>query len=180
MLQFMYACNEMLFESLEGYSTGGEGYDLTWVCLHINSEIPNEGDHLGMPHEGDQPPPHVQEAVELGGAQTPPGSHLAHLEQLQELHNKLGGEQKPLQQLRQALEWEATGRTLNGVARAKARDVQRHIMEEADVATTPVFNRASQSLAAVALLLHTMLEPSTTDGRRVHVKHRELLECVVV
>jgi hypothetical protein len=123
MLQFMYACNEMLFESLEGYSTGGEGYDLTWVCLHINSEIPNEGDHLGMPHEGDQPPPHVQEAVEPGGAQTPPGSHLAHLEQLQELHDKLEEEQQRLQHLQQALERESAGKTLDEGTRVKARDI---------------------------------------------------------
>jgi hypothetical protein len=47
-----------------------------------HSEIPKEGDHLGMPWEGDWPPPRVQEAVELGGSQTPPGSHVAHLEQL--------------------------------------------------------------------------------------------------
>jgi hypothetical protein len=57
MLQFLYACDEMLSESSEGYNTGGEGYDPTWECLHIDSKIPDEGDHLGMPREGDQPPP---------------------------------------------------------------------------------------------------------------------------
>jgi hypothetical protein len=37
------------------------------------------------------PPPHAGEAGELGGVQTPPGSHMA-LEQLRELHAKLGEE----------------------------------------------------------------------------------------
>jgi hypothetical protein len=89
MLQFMYASDEILFESSEGYKTSGKGYDLAQGCLHIDSEIPNEGDHLGMPREGDQPPPCVQEAVEPGGTQAPPGSHVAHLEQLRELNDKL-------------------------------------------------------------------------------------------
>jgi hypothetical protein len=69
MLQFLYACDEMLSKSLEGYSTAGEGYDPTRECLHIDLEIPDEGDHLDMPQEGDQPPPRVQEAVVLGGTE---------------------------------------------------------------------------------------------------------------
>jgi hypothetical protein len=53
MLQFMYVCDEMLSESSKGYSSGGEGYDLTQEFFHINSEIPKEGDHLSTPQEGD-------------------------------------------------------------------------------------------------------------------------------
>jgi hypothetical protein len=48
---------------------------------------------------------------------------VAHLEQLRELHNKLGEVQQCLQQLRQALEREAASKALDGGARAKARDV---------------------------------------------------------
>jgi hypothetical protein len=93
----------MLSESSEGYSSGGESYDLTQECLYLDSNIPNKGDRLGMPREGDQLPPHVQEP---SGAQTPPGSHVAQLEKLRELHNKLKEEQQWLQQLQQALERE--------------------------------------------------------------------------
>jgi hypothetical protein len=53
MLQFLYVCDEMLSESSESYSFGGEGYDPTRECLYIDSEIPDEGDRLGMPREGD-------------------------------------------------------------------------------------------------------------------------------
>jgi hypothetical protein len=67
----------MLSEGSKGYSSGGEGYDPTQECFHIDSDILEEGDHLGMPREGDQPPP-----CNLDGAQTPLGSHKAHLEQL--------------------------------------------------------------------------------------------------
>jgi hypothetical protein len=90
-LQFLYVCGEMLSECSEGYSSSGEGYDLTQVCLLIDSEIPNEGDHLGMPQEGDQLPPHVQEP---SGAQAPPKSLVAQLEQLRELHIKIKEEQQ--------------------------------------------------------------------------------------
>jgi hypothetical protein len=142
MLKFLYACDKMLSESSEGYSTGGEGYDPTRECLHIDSEIPDEGDHLGMPWEGDQPPPRVQEVVEPCWAQTPPTSHVAHLEKLRELHDKLGEKQQRLQQLRQALEREAASKTLDRGACAKARNVQRRIMEDTNAAAPPVLNRA--------------------------------------
>jgi hypothetical protein len=94
MLQFLYACDEMLSESSEGYSTGGEGYDPTRECLHINSKILDRGDHLNMLREGDQPLPHKADEVK-----TPPGTRVAHLEQLRELHDKIKEEQQWLQQL---------------------------------------------------------------------------------
>jgi hypothetical protein len=49
MLQFLYACDEMLFESSEGYNTSEEAYNPIRECLHVDSEIHDEGDHLGMP-----------------------------------------------------------------------------------------------------------------------------------
>jgi hypothetical protein len=65
-------------------------------------------------------------------------------------------------------------------ARAKALDIQRRIMEDVDAIAPPALNRASQSLAAAVILLRTMQEPSTTEGRHVHGELRELLECTVV
>jgi hypothetical protein len=175
MLQFLYVCNEMLSERSEGYNSGGEGYDPTREFFHIDSEIPEEGDHLGMPREDDQPPPHNPD-----GAQTPPGSHVAHLEQLRELHNKLGEEQQCLQQLLQALEGEAAGKALDGGTRAKARDVQCCIKEDVDAAEPSILNRASQCLAVAPFLLRTMPEPSTIEGRCIHDELWGLLECVAV
>jgi hypothetical protein len=48
MLQFLYVCDKMLSKSSEGYSSGEEGYGPTRECLYLDSEIPNEGDCLGM------------------------------------------------------------------------------------------------------------------------------------
>jgi hypothetical protein len=67
-------------------------------------------------------------------------------------------------------EREATGKALDGGEGAKAHDIQHHIEEDIDAAEHPILNRASQSLTAAALLLRTMVEPSTTEGRRIHDK----------
>jgi hypothetical protein len=49
MVQFLYTCDGMLFESSKGYSSGDEGYDPTRECFYVDSGLPEEGDHLGMP-----------------------------------------------------------------------------------------------------------------------------------
>jgi hypothetical protein len=41
-------------------------------------------------------------------------------------------------------------------------------MEDVDAAAPPTLNRVSQSLAADVILLYTLLEPSTTEGHRIH------------
>jgi hypothetical protein len=57
---------------------------------------------------------------------------MAHLEQFCELHAKLREEQQQLQQIRRVLEMEAAGKVLDEGARAKAHDVHRRIMEDAE------------------------------------------------
>ena len=44
----------------------------------------------------------------------------------------------------------------------------------------PIFNRASQNVVAAAMLVRAMLEPSTTEGRRVRGELWDLLETTVV
>jgi hypothetical protein len=53
-------------------------------------------------------------------------------------------------------------------------------MEDAEVEAPLAFNRGSQNHAATAILLRTMLEPSTIEGRRIHGEIQGLLECVAV
>jgi hypothetical protein len=79
-------------------------------------------------------------------------------------------------QLQQNLEQDWAGRALAGGARHRARDVQRRIVDDARVMPPPAFNGAGQSLAAVAMLLRTMSEPSTTEGRRIQGELKNLLE----
>ena len=44
----------------------------------------------------------------------------------------------------------------------------------------PIFNRASQNIVAVAMLVRAMPEPSTTEGQWVRSELRDLLETAVV
>ena len=44
----------------------------------------------------------------------------------------------------------------------------------------PIFNRASQNIAAAAMLVRAMPEPSTAEGRRVRGELRDLLETAAV
>jgi hypothetical protein len=83
-------------------------------------------------------------------------------------------------QLRQNIEQEWAGRALAGGARHRARDVQRRIIDDARAGLPPAFSRAGQNLAAAAMLLRTMPEPSTTEGRRIQGELKDLLEDVAV
>ena len=58
--------------------------------------------------------------------------------------------------------------------------MHHHIHDDEGSEQPPVFNRASQNVAAMAMLVHAMPEPSTTEGRRVHGELRELLETAAV
>jgi hypothetical protein len=93
---------------------------------------------------------------------------------------KLDEETRRLVQLRQNIEQERAGRVLAGGARHRARDVQRRIIDDARAGLPLDFNGASQNLAAAAMLLRTMPEPSTTEGRRIQGELKDLLENVAV
>jgi hypothetical protein len=83
-------------------------------------------------------------------------------------------------QLRQNIEQEWAGRALAGGARHRARDVQRRIVDDARAGLPPAFSGASQNLAAAAMLLRMMPEPSTTEGRRIQGNLKGLLEDATV
>jgi hypothetical protein len=68
----------------------------------------------------------------------------------------------------------------HGGARHRAWDVQRHIIDDARAGPPPAFSGASQNLAAAAMLLRTMLEPSTTEGQRIQGELKDLLENATV
>jgi hypothetical protein len=83
-------------------------------------------------------------------------------------------------QLRQNIEQEWAGRALAGKARHRARDVRRRIIGDARAGLPPTFSGASQNLAATTMLLRTVPEPSTTEGRRIQGELKDLLEDVAV
>ena len=58
--------------------------------------------------------------------------------------------------------------------------MHHRINEDKGSEQPPIFNRVSQNVAAAAMLVRTMPEPSTTEGRRVHGELQDLLETAVV
>jgi hypothetical protein len=183
MRDFMSACDHCLSgDSDDGHGLDDEGYDPTRECFHIDQEERDRDNHLGMPRNNDAPAPasRVEIPRELAEAQTPAGGQDTQLEQLREIQAKLDEEMERLMQLRQNLEQEWAGRALDGGARHRARDVQHRIIDDARAGLPPTFNGASQNLAAAAMLIRTMPEPSTTEGRRVQGELKDLLENAAV
>ena len=110
--------------------------------------------------------------------QVPAGGQDTQLEQLHEMQAKLDEEAGRLVQLRQNIKQEWAGRALAGGARHRARDVQRRIIDDARAGLPPAFSGVGQNLAATAMLLRTMPEPSTIEGRHIQGELKDLLENV--
>ena len=102
------------------------------------------------------------------------------LEQLRELQAKVDQDRLLLQQLQDTLKQEQRGRGDGGRARRRAHDVRRRINNDEGSEQPPIFNRASQNVAAATMLVRAMPEPSTTEGRRVRGELRDILETAAV
>jgi hypothetical protein len=120
-----------------------------------------------MPEDDNAPVPasRVEIPWELAVVPVPAGGQDTQLEQLREMQAKLDEEKGRLVKLRQNIEQEWAGRAFARGARHRAWDVQHRIVDNAKAGLPPAFSGASQNLAAAAMLLRTMLEPSTTEGR---------------
>jgi hypothetical protein len=135
-----------------------------------------------MPEDDDPPgpAPHVDILQELAMVPVPAGAHDTQLEQIREMQAKLDEEAGQLVQLRQNIEQEWACQALAGEARHQARDIQRRIADDARARPPPVSSGVGQNLAAAAILLRAMPEPSTTEGRRIQGELKNLLEDVAV
>jgi hypothetical protein len=178
MRDFISACDRCLSGcSDDGHSLDDEGYDPTRERFHIDQEDHDGDNHDMSGNDGAlAPASRVEIPRELAVAQVPTGGQGTQLEQLREMQAKLDEETGRLVQLRQNLEQEWAGRALVGGARHRARDVQRCIIDDARAGLPPAFNGADQNLAAATMLLRTMPEPSTTEGRRIQGELKDLLE----
>jgi hypothetical protein len=180
---FMSACDYCLSGcSDDGHSLGDEGCDPSRECFHIDQGDHGEDNHLGMLQDDNAPVPasRVDIPRELAVVPVPTGGQDTQLEQFREMQAKLDEEAGRLVQLRQNIEQEWAGRALAEEARHRARDVQRHIVDNARAGLPPAFSGVGQNLAAAAMLLRAMPEPSTTEGRRIQGELKGLLENAAV
>jgi hypothetical protein len=179
----MTACDYCLFDcSDDGHILDDEGCGPSRECFHVDLGGHNEGNHLGMPEDDDPPgpAPRVDILRELAVVPVPAGGQDTHLEQIREIQAKLDEEVGQLVQLRQNIEQEWAGRALAGEARHHARDIQRRIADDARARLPPASSEVGQNLAAAAILLRAMSDPSTTEGRCIQGELKNLLEDAAV
>jgi hypothetical protein len=110
----------------------------------------------------------------------PAGGRDIQLEQIHEMQARVDGEAGRLMQLRQNIEQEWASRTLAVEACHGAQDIRRRIVDNARAALPPAVSGSGQDLAAAAMLLRAMPEPSTTEGRCIQGELKDLLEGVTV
>jgi hypothetical protein len=183
MRDFMTACDNCLSDcSDDGHSLDDEGCGRSRECFHVDLGGHDEGNHLGMPEDDDPPgpAPRVDILRELAMVPVPAGGQDTQLEQIREMQAKLDEEVGKLVQLRQNIEQEWAGRALAGEARHHARDVQHRIIDDARARLPPASSGVGQNLAAAAILLRVMPEPSTTEGWRIQGELKNLLEDAAV
>jgi hypothetical protein len=183
MRDFMIACDYCLSDcSDDGHSLDDEGCGPSRECFHVDLGGHDEGNHLGMPEDDDPPgpAPRVDILRELAVVPVPAGGQDTQLEQICKMQAKLDEEAGQLVQLRQNIEQEWAGRALAGEACHQARDVQRRVVDDARARLPPASSGVGQNLAAAAMLLRAMPEPSTTEGRRIQGELKNLLKDVAV
>jgi hypothetical protein len=181
MRDFMTACDYCLSGcSDDGHSLVDEGYGPSRECFHVDLGDLDEGNHLGMPENDPGPASRVDIPWELAVVPVPAGGQDTHLEQIREMQAKLDEEAGRLVQLRQNIEQERAGQALAGGMCHRPQEVQRHIVDNARAALPPAVSETGQNLAAAAMLLRTMLEPSTTEGWHIQGGLKNLLEHAAV
>jgi hypothetical protein len=92
MRDFMTACDYCLSDCSYGSrSLGDEDCGPSRECFHIDLGGPGEGNHLGMPENGDppRPVPCVDILRELAVVPVPAGGHDPQLEQIREMQARL-------------------------------------------------------------------------------------------
>jgi hypothetical protein len=108
------------------------------------------------------------------------GGQDTQLEQICKMQARLDKEAGQLVQLWQNIGQEWAGRAPAGEARHLAQDVQHRIADDARARLPPASSGVGQNLAAAAILLRAMPEPSTTEGRRIQGELKNLLEDAAV
>jgi hypothetical protein len=132
MRDFMTAYDYCLSDcSDDSHSLGDEDCGPSCECFHVDLEGLDEGNHLGMPEDGNpsRPAPRVDILQELAVVPVPAGGQYTQLEQIRKMQARLDEEAGQLVQLRQNIGQERTGRAPAGEARHLLQDVQHRIAD---------------------------------------------------
>jgi hypothetical protein len=183
MRDFMTACDYCLSGCSDGSrSLGDEDCGPSRECFHVDLGGPDEGNHLGIPEYGDppRPAPRVDILRELAVVPVPTGGHDPQLEQIREMQARLDEGARTLEPFRRDIGQEWAGQPPAGEARHLPQGIQHRIADDARARPPPTSSGVGQNLAAAAILLRAMPEPSTTEGRRIQGELKNLLEDATV
>jgi hypothetical protein len=183
MRDFMTACDYCLSDCSNGSrSFGDEDRDPSHECFHVDLGGPDEGNHLGIPENGDppKPAPRVDILRELAMVPVPAGGQDAQLEQIRGMQARLNEGAGTLEPLRRNIEEEWVDQAPAGETRHLPQGIQLRIADDVRARPPPASSGVGQNLAAAAILLRTMPEPSTTEGQRIRGELKNLLEDAVV
>jgi hypothetical protein len=120
MRDFMTACDYCLSDCSDGSrSLGDEDCGPSRECFHVDLGGPNEGNHLGMPENGDlpRPVPRVDILRELAVVPVPAGGHDPQLEQICEMQARLDKGAGTLEPIRRDVRQEWAGQPPAGEVR---------------------------------------------------------------
>jgi hypothetical protein len=183
MRDFMTACDYCLSNCSDGSrSLGDEDCGPSQECFHVDLGGPSEGNHPGMPENGDlpRPVPRVYILRELAVVPVPAGGHDPQLEQIREVQARLDEGAGTLDPIRRDIGQEWAGQPPAEEVRHLPQGFQHRIADDVRVRPPPASSGVGQNLAAAAMLLRVMSEPSTTEGRRIQGELKNLLEDAVV
>jgi hypothetical protein len=133
MRDFMTACDYCLSDCSDGsHSFGDEDCDPSRECFHVDLGGPGEGNHLGIPENGDppRPAPLVDILQELAVVPVPAGGQDSQLEQIREMQARLDEGAGTLEPFRRDIGQEWAGQPLAGEARHLPQGIQHHITDD--------------------------------------------------
>jgi hypothetical protein len=183
MRDFMTACDYCLSDCSDGSrSLGDEDCGPSRECFHVDLGGPSKGNHLGMPEDGDlpRPVPRVDILRELAVVPVQAGGHDPQLEQIRGAQARLDEGAGALEPIRRDVGQEWAGQPPTGEMRHLPQGFQHRIADDARMRPPPASSGVGQNLAAAAMLLRAMPEPSTTEGRRIQGELKNLLEGAAV
>jgi hypothetical protein len=183
MRDFMTACDYCLSDCSDGSrSLDDEDCGPSRGCFHVDLGGPGEGNHLGMPENGDlpRPVPRVDILRELAVFPVPTGGPDPQLEQIRERQARLDEGAGALVPVRRDIGQEWAGQPPAEEARHLPQGIQHRIADDVRARPPPDSSGVSQNLAAAAMFLRAMPEPSTTEGRRIQGELKNLLEDAAV
>jgi hypothetical protein len=183
MRDFMTACDYCLSDCSDGSrGLGDEDCGPSRECFHVDLGGPSEGNHLGMPEDGDlpRPVPRVDIQRELVVVPVQTGGHDPQLEQIRGAQARLDEGAGALESIRRDVGQEWAGQPLAAEMRHLPQGFQHRVADDVRMRPPPASSGVGQNLAAAAMLLRAMPEPSTTEGRRIQGELKNLLEGAAV